>query len=424
MTSPQGPIPLILSGLAAAAIGSLFAASDAAIGALPEARLQALCGEPRNKAIFGRILDDRQGVLARWLVCRVAAIGSAAVAFDDAANGAQAGALAAMIAVIATIGSYGALAAVAAALGRKRPELVASLALLWLRPLEWAAWPIAAPLGGIARSIANRLPESAGDSPHMTETEVEWIVNQGERAGAIGGEPAEIIRNALDLRETTARAVMVPRRRVTAIDASTPLDKALELVAHEGHTRYPVFQGAIDHVIGYLNAKDLFRVVHDGSLTGRRVDSIVRAPPLVVTETQLVAAILREMRSKRLHMAIVTDEFGGMSGVVTLEDIIEEIVGEIRDEYDTEAQIEETPEGKMLADASVSISDLAAHLKHDIPTDGDFESLGGLLIHKAGRVPEVGATVQIDGLQFIVREADETRVVKVEIVRSGPVAAA
>jgi putative hemolysin len=401
----------------AAAFGSLFAAGDAALHALTEAQLESYAKDRSKEPIFRRFLTDRGRVLSRWLVGRVTAIALTAVLFDEASEALGASGSAIVFAVIGAAISYGTFAEIMVSIARRRPEGVASIALRFLWPLEWVVAPVAEPLSILGRAVSGRLPEEPVDSARVTETEVQWVVSKSERAGAIGAEPAMIIRNALDLRDTTVRTVMVPRRKVTAIDASVPLDAALEIVATEGHTRYPVIQGSIDHVIGYLNAKDLFHVVKNGSLETSTVASIMRSPALFVTETQLVAPILREMRAKRLHMAIVTDEFGGMAGVVTLEDVIEEIVGDIRDEYDTEAQIEETPEGRVIADASVSIADLSAHLKREIPTEGDFESLGGLLIHKAGRVPEVGTTVQVDGFKFIVREADETRVVKVEIVR-------
>jgi CBS domain containing-hemolysin-like protein len=128
------------------------------------------------------------------------------------------------------------------------------------------------------------------------------------------------------------------------------------------------------------------------------------------------------MRGKRLHMAVVSDEFGGTSGLVTLEDIIEEIVGEIQDEYDVDAdgQLERVGDGHFVADAAISLGDLATRIGKDIPAEGDFESLGGLLTHRAGRVPTVGSTLTLDGLKFIVREADETHIVKVEILDVEP----
>jgi CBS domain containing-hemolysin-like protein len=158
--------------------------------------------------------------------------------------------------------------------------------------------------------------------------------------------------------------------------------------------------------------------VRDKRLGQAKLSDLVRAPVLFVAETQPAASVLREMRGKRLHMAIVSDEFGGTGGVVTLEDILEEIVGEIHDEYDTdhEQQIEQVGDNRFVADAAISIGDLANRLGRDIPVEGDFESLGGLLVHHAGKVPTIGSTLTVDGLTFIVREADETHIVKVEIM--------
>jgi putative hemolysin len=163
-------------------------------------------------------------------------------------------------------------------------------------------------------------------------------------------------------------------------------------------------------------------VVGAGKLAETKLEDLIRKPVLFLAETQSALSVLREMRSKRLHLAIVSDEFGGTGGIVTLEDIIEEIVGEIRDEYDTEevAQIQKLAEGRFVADAAIPLGDLEIHLGRKLPEDSAFESLGGLIVHRAGRVPEVGATVSLDGYDLIVREADETRVVKVEIIRAEP----
>jgi len=160
--------------------------------------------------------------------------------------------------------------------------------------------------------------------------------------------------------------------------------------------------------------------VRDGRMAKSSLAEVVRTPAIFVSENQSAAKMLQDMRSKRLHMAIVSDEFGGTSGLVTIEDILEEIVGDIRDEKDREDPIQKMGDGRVVADASVSIADIEQALGKQLPDDGEFESLGGLIVSRAGRVPKVGATVQVDGLKLIVREADETRVVKVEIVPDRP----
>ena len=284
--------------------------------------------------------------------------------------------------------------------------------------------PVAAPLAMLGRWIGAARAREPDAPPTLgsRETEVEWLVDQGEKAGALEKEPATMIRNVLDFRNLTAKEVMIPRRRVSSIEASTPLADVLEHVRKDGHSRYPVYRESLDNVVGLLYVKDLFDVVGAGKIAETKLEELIRKPVLFLAETQSALSVLREMRSKRLHLAIVSDEFGGTGGIVTLEDIIEEIVGEIRDEYDTEdiAPIQKLAEGRFVADAAIPLGDLEIHLGRKLPEDGAFESLGGLIVHRAGRVPEVGATVSLDGYDLIVREADETRVVKVEIVRAEP----
>jgi CBS domain containing-hemolysin-like protein len=211
---------------------------------------------------------------------------------------------------------------------------------------------------------------------------------------------------------------MVPRTRVSAIEVSRPLPEVLKIVASEGHSRFPVYRDKVDNIVGLLYAKDLFRLLKDVKLQQRPLIDLVRAPVNFVPETQGVSSVLREMRSRRLHMAVVIDEFGGVSGIVTLEDILEVIVGEIRDEYDTEeAPIQDLGDGRLLVDAAVSVDDLSAYLGAKIPEDDDYESLGGLLVHRAGKVPSIGTQIEAFEFCFIVREADEKRIIKVEIVR-------
>ena len=408
--------------LAAAAIGSLFASADAALTSLPEARLQLLVDQGSEPG-FARYAADRLGLLSRWLVARVTSMSIASILIARAIEQDVGLLTASILAVAGAVLTYATFAEILGTIARRRPEEVGRLALRFLRPLEWAVLPVAAPLAALGRWIGRTVPESLSFADaRTTHTEVEWLVDQGEKTGAIDKEPATMIRNVLDFKNLTAKEVMIPRRRVSSIEASTALSDVLEHVRKDGHSRYPVYRERLDNVVGLLYVKDLFDVLGAGKMGETKLEDLTRKPVLFLAETQSALSVLREMRSKRLHLAIVSDEFGGTGGIVTLEDIIEEIVGEIRDEYDTEdvALIEKLAEGRFVADAAIPLGDLEIHLGRKLPEDGEFESLGGLIVHRAGRVPEVGTILRLDGYDLIVREADETRIVKVEIIRAEP----
>jgi CBS domain containing-hemolysin-like protein len=379
--------------------------------------MQALSADTTGAGrAFRRYATDPLRILSRWLVGRVVALSAATVLLAEATHRAGLEGLTFPVAVIGTVLSYGTFTEILGTLARRRPERAGALALVFLRPLEWALVPLADPLAIVGRAVGRRVPKARSADARITETEVEWVLSEGEKAGAIANEPAEMIRKVLDFKDLTAREVMVPRRHILGIEISTPLDDVLALVAREKHSRYPVYRETIDNVVGQLYAKDLFALVREGPLADHRLSAVIRAPVMFVSESQSAAKILQDMRSKRLHMAIVSDEFGGTAGLVTIEDILEEIVGDIRDEKDRDDPIQRLGDGSVVADASVSIADLEQALGKPLPDDGEFESLGGLIVSRAGRVPKVGATLRVDGLKLIVREADETRVVKVEIV--------
>jgi putative hemolysin len=399
------------------AIGSLFAAGDAAMTEIPDGRMLALTSDAQKTgAAFRRYTADPLRVLSRWLVGRVLALSIATVLLNEAASAAGLGRWALVVAVGGAVLFYGTFSEVTVTLARRRPERVGALALMYLRPVELLLVPLADPLAIVGRAVGRRVPRARTMDARTTETEVEWVVSEGEKAGAMAKEPAEMIRKVLDFKDLTAREVMVPRRIIEAIDIATPLSDVVAMAAGGKHSRYPVYQGSVDNVVGQLYVKDLFALVRDGSLGQKKLADVMRSPVMFVSENQSAAKILADMRSKRLHMAIVSDEFGGTSGLVTMEDILEEIVGDIRDEKDREAPIQTMGDGRVVADASVSIADVEHALGKALPDDGEFESLGGLIVSRAGRVPEVGATVKVDGLKLIVRERDEKRVVKVEIV--------
>jgi CBS domain containing-hemolysin-like protein len=416
ITGLQAVVVEFLAAALAAAIGSLFAAGDAALTEIPEGRMQALSSGEGAGGDFRRFTRDPTRLLSRWLVGRVVAISVATMLLGDAAHRLGVDRFAIPLAVLGAVVIYGTFTEVVGTLARRRPERAGALALLFLRPLEWLLVPLADPLAIVGRAVGRRVPRARTVDARITETEVEWAVSEGERAGAIANGPAEMIRKVLDFKDLTAREVMVPRRHIVGIELATALPEVVSFVSSEKHSRYPVYREHIDNVVGLLYAKDLFVVMRDGRLATTKLADILRTPVMFVSEHQPAAKILQDMRSRRLHMALVSDEFGGTAGLVTLEDVIEEIVGDIRDEHDLDTPIQSMGDGRVVADGSVALADLAQALGKALPDDGEFESLGGLIVSRAGRVPKVGATLQVGGLKLIVREADEKRVVKVEIV--------
>jgi CBS domain containing-hemolysin-like protein len=413
------PLGRIAAAAAALAISSLFTTGGAALTALPEAHLHALvAGDSRSAGRFRRYAGMRGRVRARWLVARVLGVGMSTVVIAQAiAEWLDSPGYGVLAAALSAVLVYGVCTEALGIVARRRPEMVSDWALHYLRPFEWLVWPVGDLLARVGTLVDRRIPHRATHDPGLTETEVEWAVREGERHGAIANEPAEMIRNVLDFRNTVVRDVMVPRRHLTGVAVGAKLSEILEIVANEGHSRFPVYRDNLDNVVGLLYVKDLFRVVQRGELASARVEDIVRHETLFATETQSAASILREMRAHHQQMVVVVDEFGGTSGVVTLEDLLEEIVGEIEDEYDADAEapVQSLGGGRYVARAAVSIDDLSAFLGKQIPADGAFESLGGLLAHRAGRVPPVGTVIHVAGFRFTVREADETHVERVDI---------
>jgi putative hemolysin len=409
-------LTLVLAALAAG-LASLSFAGDLACNTLSEGRLAALAeGTSERSVRFQRLLRDRERILSRWLSTRVIAIALAAVLLADLSQGAFTRLL---ISVGGILVLYGILAEVLGTIARRRPETMALFVLKVLRPAEWLTFVVADPIAAIGRFVARRIPEESKLDPRITETEVSYAVDAGERSGAIANEPAEMIRNVLELKDLTVRDVMVSRKRVSAVELTTPLKAVMHMVTHDGHSRYPVFRDTLDNIVGLLYAKDLFAMAAKPEQEQGTLNDMIRKPALIVVEFQSALSVLREMRSRRQHLAIVSDEFGGTEGIVTLEDILEEIVGEIRDEYDTDAVIHELAEGRYIVDAAIPLADLAQHLGTDLASaDDDVESLGGLLVHKTGKVPTIGEIVSIGDYRFVIKEADDAHVIKVEVIRS------
>lgn len=431
MSPNDVPLALLAVAIASAIVGALFAAADTALTSLSPTRLAALIeqAEGPDKAAFERIRSADAKLRSRYLLGRIlsATITSVLTLLFFLPHYP---AVAAWVTFGVTVGVTATLYEVSTTLARKHADRVAPLAARYLRPLEIAMLPLAIPLSWLGAAISREEtdappdPEVAEAKVEMLEAEVEMLVEEGARSGLFGREPAEMIRNVLEFQDRTAKDAMIPRSRVEALEVSMPLEKVLQIVSESGHSRYPVYREQLDNVVGLLYAKDLFKVLEEHRLKKTSLREIVRSPANFVAESQPLSSLLKEMRGRRQHLAIVVDEFGGVSGIVTMEDVLEEIVGDIRDEHDAEESppIQDLGDGRVMADAAVSIRDLSAFLgaelsPPDTVPDGEH-TLENLLTEHLGKIPEKGTSVSKFGLRFIVRDCDEKHIGKVEIVRA------
>lgn len=423
-TLELGTTTLLLLACLSALLGSACAAADASMRELSPARMAGLLEllTHGHKGALSRFALRPDAILSRWLTARVLLAALTAILVYGAAAPVGESARPAVSVLVAGV-LHGIFAALASGVARARPATVGIFFLRALRPIEFLVLPLAVPiswLASITRALVSRHTKDEHD-PRHTESEVEYLVEGAEKAGEIAPAPAEIIRKVLDFSDLTVQDVMIPRIKVVGVEVDTPLEKVVEYVSQEGHSRYPIYRTQLDNMVGILYAKDVMKVLASGMLPRLKVTEIMRTSLFFVPEKKPVVTVLQEMRSRRQHLAISVDEFGGVSGIVTLEDILELIVGDIRDEHDGEdAPIQELGAGRLLADATVSLVDLSAFLGADIQGDGDYGSLGGLLTHTAGRVPAVGDHLEVGGYEFIVREADARRPIKVEIILPPP----
>lgn len=419
-------VPLVpLAGAAVSAIvGSLCAAADTAVHALSQARLAALIEESSGatKAGLERIQSNGVALRSRYLLGRIAAAGIVAAVLTMVLLE-RWPLWAPFLGCFATVVICGTLFEISTTLGARHADRAAPALARWLRPLEIALLPFALPMQLIGSRLATRTKELPAN-PKVVEHEVENMVDQAEKSGLFGRGPGEIIRNVLEFADQTAKEVMIPRAKVEAIEISTPAEQVLRQVSESGHSRYPVYKEQLDNVLGLLHAKDVFKVGDAYRAKSLALKDILR-PANFVAQSQQLVSLLRLMRRKRQHMAIVVDELGALAGIVTLEDVLEQIVGDIQDEHDdaSEAPVQDLGGGRYLASGDVSIGDLGVYLGTDIQVDGDYDSLAKMLAHALGEAPKRGSEVQKFGMRFKVLDADESRVQKVEIVRSTRVSA-
>jgi len=251
------------------------------------------------------------------------------------------------------------------------------------------------------------------DEGHHSTEELQYILEQGKETGALDSNEHELIQNVFDFNERVVKNIMVPRTKISGIEVSTERDELLHIIITEGYSRLPVYDDVIDKIVGIVHAKDIL------PLLARNQEIVLKdiiRKPYFIPETKKINDLMAELQQMRIQIAIVSDEFGGTAGMVTLEDIVEELVGEIQDEYDEEKPIvEKINDREFVVNALAPIYDVNGHLPHDLPEDGDFDTVSGWLGHIFGKIPDVGEQKESNGYNITVLKKSDQNIESVKL---------
>ncbi len=307
-----------------------------------------------------------------------------------------------------------------AALAGSRGDALLRAVLPWFARLSAPMLPLVGLLRIIRRAILRGVRSSEADEGTRRMVEgFRAMVESAEFDGDLAAETRELIANAIEFGEVDAAEVMTPRTEIFAIEEDAALSDAVAVFASASFSRIPVYEGTIDTIIGTLTALEAAKAVAEGRLETTRIRDIMR-PPLLVPETVRVPDLLNQFRANRQKMAIVVDEYGGTAGLVTLADVVSEIVGHVSDEYEEEnTAFRKLDSGAVEADASLHVSDVNEALDLEIPEESDYETLGGFVLSEVGRFPSSGESFTSNGVTFRVSEASDRRVLRVVMERPG-----
>jgi len=287
-----------------------------------------------------------------------------------------------------------------------------------VRALAWALTPIRAFLGAFTRSVSRAIGPGGTTQPAITEAELRTLVEVGHREGVVERTEREMIHGVFALGDTTVADILTPRTYVFGIDVATPPNRILAELRANLHHRVPVYEGSLDNVVGILSAKELlpyYEALPPGFDLRRHL-----SPPYFVPETKRADALLREFQAKKLQMAIVVDEYGGTTGLVTLEDVLEEVVGEIRDEFEAEERLAQPVDDRTYRVATkMPIADFNAVTGLRVP-DEHFDTVGGWVLDLFGRVPHRGETIEASGTHVTVEKVHRTRLLEVLVRLPAP----
>jgi CBS domain containing-hemolysin-like protein len=411
MTS--GEITLLVIAVCLIPLAGLFGAMDAALQRVSKARVDEMRRDGVKRAgVLADVVAERARHVALLLLLRIACEMVAAVLVAVVLYRTWGGVWQTVLtaAGVMTVVSYVLVGVGPRTLGRQHAYGVALASAGVVRLLGRVLGPVAT----LLILVGNMITPGRGyrDGPFSSEVELRELVDMAEERGVVESGERNMIHSVFELGDTIAREVMVPRTDVVWIERTKTVRQALALAMRSGFSRVPVIGESVDDVVGVVYLKDLIRRTqgtHDPK-NGTRVEEIMR-PPTFVPESKPVDELLRDMQAQRIHIAIVVDEYGGFAGLVTIEDILEEIVGEIADEHDRfqRPPVEQLEDGAVRITARLPVEDLAELFDVELPRDDDVETVGGLLARELGRVPIEGSAAEVAGLRLVAESTGGRR---------------
>lgn len=283
-----------------------------------------------------------------------------------------------------------------------------------LRPILLVLW-LLAPVIRVVTFISGLITgflRGEQENEILSEDEIRAIIEVGEESGVVAAEQRRMLHGVFDLSETRVRDVMLPRTEIVGVEVESGFAEVLAILREARHSRFPVYSEGLDNIVGIIHSKDILAYI--GNEEGFSLKALYRKP-YFVPESNRIALLLQSFRSRKEHLAIVVDEYGGVEGLVTLEDVVEEIVGEIQDEHDLEeADFSSLGPKRFLVDGAVSLRSLNRHFDLSLPEE-QVTTLAGLLMQQMGKIPVEGDSCEIDGLRFGVRQMEDRRIESVEM---------
>jgi CBS domain containing-hemolysin-like protein len=400
----------------AAILSGFFALNSFALRCFSRARIEALFTGSRGRSRLEWLERNRRPLQLTLSLCRSVANLVVVAALVVWAAGPKAMLLPIVLAgaIVAVLG-----VAIPHAWASYAGERVLHFCLPLLVGLRYVLWPLIALLQAFdvpIRRLAGH-PDEPEQNGETAKQEIIQAATEGRAEGAVDDEEVEMIESVMELRETHAVEIMTPRTDIFALPTSMEWKIAAEQIFEAGHTRVPVYNGDLDHVVGILYAKDLLQQVGQDqppeSLTA------ISRKPFFIPESKSLDDLLREFKARKVHMALVLDEYGGTAGLVTIEDILEEIVGDISDEYDLdeEQQIRVISETTAEIDGRLHVDELNDELGLELPEDEDYDTAAGFVIAQLGYIPHTGESFVEDGVEFVVLDADERKISRLRVRR-------